>query len=139
MASIQFLSQLTSFKLSNPRKTSSWIKAICAKERRTLDTITYVFCSDEFLSSINKGFLNHSSYTDILSFDLSENDDLAGEIYISVERVRDNARTFNQTFEIELRRVMAHGVLHFIGYKDKTPAEKAQMRSKEDACLSLWK
>lgn len=139
MASIEFLSQRSSFKLSNPRKTSSWIKNICSTEDRTLGKVTYVFCSDTYLRSLNQDFLKHSTYTDILSFDLSEDDAIAGEIYISIERVRDNAKKFNQPFDTELRRVMAHGVLHFMGYKDKTSAEKAQMRSKEEACLSLWK
>ncbi len=139
MASIQFLSQRPSFKLSNPRKTSSWIKDICSKEGCIAGDLTYVFCSDAYLRSMNQNFLRHSTYTDILSFDLSEGEEITGEIYISIDRVRANARKFNQSFEMELRRVMAHGVLHFIGYKDKTASQKAQMRSKEEACLSLWK
>jgi probable rRNA maturation factor len=139
MASIEFLSQRPSFKLPNPRKTSTWIKTICSTEGRRVSNLTYVFCSDTYLRSMNQDFLRHSTFTDILSFDLAEDDSIAGEIYISIDRVRDNAKKFDQPFDTELRRVMAHGVLHFIGYQDKTSAEKAQMRSKEEACLSLWK
>jgi probable rRNA maturation factor len=139
MASIEFLSQRPSFKLPNPRKTSTRIKTICSTEGRRVSNLTYVFCSDTYLRSMNQDFLRHSTFTDILSFDLAEDDSIAGEIYISIDRVRDNAKKFDQPFDTELRRVMAHGVLHFIGYQDKTSAEKAQMRSKEEACLSLWK
>jgi probable rRNA maturation factor len=139
MATIEFLSQHSSFKLPNPRKTSNWIKCICSAEGRRVGKLTYVFCSDTYLRSLNQDFLKHSTYTDILSFDMSEDESIAGEIYISIDRVRDNSKKFNQPFDTELRRVMAHGVLHFMGYKDKTSAEKAQMRSKEEACLSLWK
>ncbi len=139
MANIEYHSQLSSFKLSNPRKTSAWLKKVCASEHRTIKSLAYVFCSDAFLKSLNQDFLKHSTYTDILSFDLSEDNELAGEIYISVDRVRDNAKKYAVAFETELHRVMAHGVLHFMGYKDKSPSEKAQMRSKEEACLSLWK
>jgi len=88
---------------------------------------------------MNKKYLNHSTYTDILTFDLSETRRISGEIYISVDRVKDNAKRFGQTFQHELRRVIAHGALHLIGYSDKTLSEKSQMRSKEEAYLSLWK
>jgi probable rRNA maturation factor len=139
MAKIEFFSQIPSFKVPNPRKTSAWLLAIGASENRSINSVSYIFCSDEYLRSMNQDYLNHSTYTDILSFDLSENDALSGEIYISVDRVRDNAKRFEQPFVIELRRVLVHGLLHFMGYKDKTAKQKAQMRSKEDACLSLWK
>jgi probable rRNA maturation factor len=139
MASVEFLYQISSFKLSTPRKISNWIKAICSKEHREAGAITYVFCSDEYLRSLNQDFLRHNTYTDILSFDLSEGQQVAGEIYISIDRIRENAVNFNESFENELRRVMAHGILHFLGYKDKSPTQKAQMRRKEEACLSLWK
>ncbi|HWA35492.1 MAG TPA: rRNA maturation RNase YbeY [Cyclobacteriaceae bacterium] len=139
MARIEFLSQLPSFKVSNPRKTAAWLKNICFHEGRQVGSLSYVFCSDRYLQSMNQDFLDHSSFTDILSFDLSEDNNISGEIYISVDRVRANAKKYAQPFDTELRRVMAHGILHFVGYKDKTSAEKAQMRSKEEACLSLWK
>ncbi len=139
MPEISYFSQIPSFKIPNPRKTTAWLKKICASEKRRLHSLTYVFVPDSTLLGMNKQYLNHNTLTDILSFDLSENHKISGEIYISVERVRDNAKSFQQPFEHELRRVIAHGLLHFIGYKDKTRSEKAQMRSKEEAYLSLWK
>ena len=139
MPEISYFSKVPSFKIPNPRKTTAWLKKICASEKRPLHSLTYVFVRDVTLLEMNKEYLNHNTLTDILSFDLSENQKISGEIYISVERVRENAKTFQQPFESELRRVIAHGLLHFIGYKDKTRQEKAQMRSKEEAYLSLWK
>lgn len=139
MASVLFFSEGISFKLSNPRKTVKWLQSICAIENHVIDSISYIFCSDSFLLSLNKLYLNHSFYTDILSFDYSDKAKINGEIYISLQRVKDNAKKYKQPFETELRRVMAHGLLHFFAYKDKTPRQKAQMRRKEEACLSLWK
>jgi probable rRNA maturation factor len=139
MAKVHFFSELPSFKIQNPRKTSKWVESICSLEKRSLESLTYIFCSDRALRSMNKKYLNHLTYTDILTFDLSETRRISGEIYISVDRVKDNGKHFGQTFEHELRRVIAHGVLHLIGYSDKTPSEKSQMRSKEEAYLSLWK
>ena len=139
MASISFFSEKIPFKLSNPRKTSNWLKRVCIFEKQPLDSVEYIFCSDDYLLELNKQYLNHATYTDILSFDFSENGHMSGEIYISIRRVRENASNYEQPFEVELRRVMAHGLLHFMGYKDKSATQKAQMRRKEEACLSLWK
>jgi len=139
MASIEFFSEEIPFKLPNPIKTANWLRKISKAEKRTIESLTYIFCSDELLRSMNKQYLNHSTYTDILSFDLSEGSKIEGEIYISIPRVLENAKTFNESFDTELKRVIAHGLLHFLGYKDKTAEQKAQMRIKEEACLSLWK
>ena len=139
MASIEFFSEEIPFKLPNPIKTANWLRRISKAEKQAIDSLTYIFCSDELLRSMNKQYLNHSTYTDILSFDLSEGSKIQGEIYISIPRVSENAKTFNQPFDKELKRVIAHGLLHFMGYKDKTAEQKAQMRIKEEACLSLWK
>ena len=139
MASISFFSEKIPFKLSNPRKTSNWLKKVCLLEKQLLGSIQYIFCSDDYLLGLNKQYLNHATYTDILSFDFSADGQLCGEIYISIKRVRENARKYEQPFEVELRRVMVHGILHFIGYKDKSATQKAQMRRKEEACLSSWK
>lgn len=139
MASISFFSEKISFKLSNPRKTANWLKRVCIQEKHQLQTVDYIFCSDDYLKGLNKRYLNHSTYTDILSFDYSEDDHISGEIYISIKRVRENASKYKQPFEFELRRVIVHGLLHFLGYKDKSPSQKAQMRRKEEGCLSLWK
>ena len=138
MARIQFLSNSVPFKIPQPTTTANWLKAICLAEKRPLESLTYIFCSDAYLGDLNLQYLGHATYTDILSFDYSEGKSIQGEIYISIRRVRDNARKFNQPFETELRRVVAHGLLHFLGYKDKSARQKAQMRRKEEACLSLW-
>lgn len=139
MATIKFYSEKIRFKLPNPRKTTNWLKNVCLQENHKLDSLTYIFCSDEYLRVLNKQFLNHSTYTDILSFDYSDSRKILGEIYISIPTVRENAKNFQQSFNIELRRVIIHGLLHFMGYNDKNSTQKAQMRRKEEACLSLWK
>ena len=119
-------------------KIPGWLKAIARKEKARIGELNYIFCTDEFLLSINQEHLGHDFYTDIITFDLSEGKGpVMGEIYISVDRVRENAATFDVSFSMELYRVMAHGLLHLLGYKDKKKEEKAKMRLKEDACLSL--
>jgi probable rRNA maturation factor len=138
MNSIHFFSEAINFKLPHPRKTTVWINLVAKKEKRTIKEINYIFCSDEYLLQLNQGFLHHKTLTDIITFDNSEGKKaLEGEIYISIERVKENALKFKTDFEDELHRVMIHGVLHLIGYKDKKPSEKALMRKKEEACLSL--
>ena len=139
MAAINFFTQSLPFKLSQPRKTSSWIKSAIESERFILKGLNYIFCSDQELLELNRTYLRHDTYTDIITFDNSEaNAQVEGEIYISIERVRENASDLQIPFEQELRRVMIHGVLHLMGYRDKSSAQKAQMREKEDAYLSLY-
>jgi probable rRNA maturation factor len=138
-ARIRFFSELEDFKFSHQRKAVNWLSAVARQENCVLDSLTYIFCSDPYLLSLNKQFLKHTTYTDILSFDYSDGGMISGEIYISIPRVRENATKFKQDFEVELRRVIVHGLLHFLGYKDKGPMQKTQMRRKEEACLSLWK
>jgi probable rRNA maturation factor len=101
--------------------------------------LVYVLMDDEGLLEINRQALNHDYYTDIITFDYSDNDALEGEIYISVQRVKENATTFNEVFHVELLRVICHGALHMVGYKDKTKPEKTEMRKKEDYYISLYK
>ena len=138
MAIIHFFTEDITFKLAHPRKTASWITAVVKKERRSIKDINYIFCSDRYLLQINKDYLNHNTLTDIITFDYSEGEKpLEGEIFISIERVRENSSLYNTTFQDELDRVLIHGVLHLIGYSDKNQAKKAQMRKKEEACLSL--
>jgi probable rRNA maturation factor len=139
MPGINFFTEEITFKVPLPRKTAMWLEKIARSEKRKIESLSYIFCSEEYLLSLNKQYLRHSTYTDILSFDFSEGDSIQGEIYISVPRVRENAKAFEQPFTRELRRVISHGLLHFLGYRDKTNQEKAQMRIKEEACLSLWK
>jgi probable rRNA maturation factor len=138
MSQIRFFSEDIPFKLKHPVKVFSWIKVVAKKEKRTIKEINYIFCTDEYLLQLNQSFLNHKTLTDIITFDNSEGKKaLEGEIYISIERVQENSLKFKTDFEDELHRVMIHGVLHLIGYKDKKPSEKALMRKKEEACLSL--
>jgi probable rRNA maturation factor len=140
MSSVHFFYNEVRFKLKNPRKVTSWIKRVVEKEGSSIQEINYIFCSDSYLLSLNQGFLKHNTLTDIITFDSSEEDSvLTGEIYISVERVKENARKYTVSFEDELSRVMIHGILHLLGYKDKKPAEKTLMRKKEEASLSLRK
>jgi rRNA maturation RNase YbeY len=135
---IGYFSQKRSFRFHHPKKTSAWLTTIAKREKTSIGDIQYVFCTDNFLLKLNQRFLGHDTFTDIITFDYSTGTSLAGEIYVSVERVKDNARLLHVAFDIELRRVMAHGLLHLVGYNDKAPAQKAQMRKKEEACLSLW-
>lgn len=138
MAAIQFFQEDILFKLNHPRKTTHWIKRVVALEGYTINQINFVFCSDSYLFSLNKQFLNHSTLTDIITFDHSdEKGVLLGDIFISVERIQDNASKYKIEFDNEIHRVIVHGVLHLMGYKDKSRRDKVIMRKKEDACLSL--
>ncbi|MGC3948254.1 MAG: rRNA maturation RNase YbeY [Chryseolinea sp.] len=137
MPSIQFFNKGTAFKLPSPRKTSNWITRVATGEGAEIGELNYIFCSDKFLLGINQQYLDHDTYTDIITFDLGEGETVNGEIYISVPRVRENARIQKVSFQDELDRVIIHGVLHLLGYSDKTAPKKALMRKKEDACLSL--
>lgn len=127
-------------QLSDPDLIRFWIRTIAKAHQTKIKQLTYVFCSDRFLLEMNKEYLSHHYLTDIITFDLRDGamkEDIEGEIYISVDRVRYNAGAFGTSFKSELHRVIIHGVLHLLGYKDKTKSEKAIMRDKEDACLSL--
>ena len=127
------------YRIKNPRKTAAWIKESAKRERKVVGDINYVFCSDSYLLKLNQQFLSHSTYTDIITFDYSSGKTISGEIYISLDRVIENSIRFKVSLQNELLRVMIHGVLHLSGYKDKKGGEKAIMRKKEEACLSLWK
>ena len=137
---VRFFTEETTFKLAHPRKTITWIKEAIKKEKGQLNELNYIFCSDQYLLSINQQYLNHNTLTDIITFDHSEKGaPISGEIYISVERVEENAKHFEVPFDEELHRVIIHGVLHLLGYKDKKSSDKALMRKKEEAYLSLRK
>jgi rRNA maturation RNase YbeY len=138
MADINFFTEEISFKLPHPRKTSRWIKDSIIKEKKKLESLNFIFCSDEYLRQMNIQYLNHETFTDIVTFDQSEGGSaIQGDIYISIDRVRENAVKFDTSFDKELHRVIIHGVLHLIGYKDKSDKDKLMMRKKEDAYLSL--
>lgn len=114
-----------------------WIKAIVENNKKEVGEISYIFCSDEQLLEINKEFLNHDYYTDIITFDYSETDVVSGDLFISIERIQDNAKTLKTSYQEELHRVIIHGVLHLLGYKDKTEEESENMRKLEDECLLI--
>ena len=122
----------TSFTLNNQKKLVKWIGDVVSSEGFQVGEINYIFCDDSYLNKINQEFLNHDTFTDVISFDYTLGKEIGGDIFISIERVLENAEKFNEVFENELHRVMIHGVLHFMGYKDKTKKDKTLMRTKED-------
>jgi len=122
----------TSFTLKNQKKLADWISNVVLSEDFEVGEINYIFCDDVYLHKINQEFLNHDTFTDIISFDYTLAKEVGGDIFISIERVLENAEKFDEVFENELHRVMIHGILHFMGYKDKTKKEKTLMRTKED-------
>lgn len=116
---------------------SNWITEVCSKESKEFGDISLIFCSDEYLLDMNRTHLDHDYYTDIITFDYTENQLVSGDLFISIDRVRENASDFNVSFVHELHRVIIHGVLHLCGYKDKCDEEEKLMRSKENYALSL--
>lgn len=132
---IDFFSE-TVFSLQNPNEIARWISKIINDQKREEGEISYIFCDDQYLHKLNLEFLNHDSLTDIISFDNSLGDQINGDIFISIERVKENADTYKTNFEDELHRVIIHGILHYCGFNDKTKAEAALMRKKEDEALS---
>lgn len=128
----------TEFELSNEALFSQWISAVILSEEKSEGEISYVFCNDDYLHKINLEYLDHDTLTDIISFDYSEGNFLHGDIFISVERVADNALDFGVSFEEELKRVMIHGILHYCGYKDKSEDDERFMRKKEDEKMKMF-
>ncbi|WP_396156252.1 rRNA maturation RNase YbeY [Flavobacterium sp.] len=126
------------FNLENEIEYSSWISEVIISESKNEGEINYIFCDDAFLVEMNVQYLNHDTLTDIISFDYSIGNELHGDIFISIERVRDNAEDFNVSFENELKRVMAHGVLHYCGYKDKNELDELLMRQKEEEKMMMF-
>lgn len=124
--------------LKRRKELKAFIVRLFQKEKKKLEGLNYIFCSDEYLLGINRDFLKHDYYTDIITFDLSNGPATNGEIYISVDRVKDNAKELNQPFSREMQRVIFHGALHLCGYKDKKPSDIKQMRSKEDYYIGLF-
>lgn len=126
------------FNLENESVYSNWIARIIESEEYLIGEINYIFCDDEYLHTINVQFLNHDTLTDIISFDYTEGKVISGDIFISTERVHDNAIDFNVSFNEELKRVMVHGVLHYCGYKDKSDSDVQIMRQKEEEKINLF-
>ncbi len=134
---INFYSE-NDFKLQEEKSFDTWIRKVISSEKKQLGEINYIFCDDHYLYKINLKFLDHDTYTDIISFDNSEGDELNGDIFISTDRVTENAKEYNVDFSDELKRVMIHGILHLCGYGDKTESEAALMRQKEDEKIALF-
>ncbi len=125
------------FSLEEEEKISDWVTFVLDQEGKELGEINYIFCDDDYLHEINVKTLKHNTLTDIISFDYTIGDVVSGDVYISYQRVRENADQLSVTFKDELHRVMIHGILHYCGYHDKEEADKLNMRSKEDYYLSL--
>lgn len=128
----------TFYKLPHPGKTTQWLKKVIDGEHRNLSLIHFTFCNDDRLFEINTSFLKHKTLTDIITFDYCEGKKISGEIFISLERVFENARRFSSSEEEELRRVLVHGILHLCGYSDKSAADKKRMREREDFWIRKW-
>jgi len=126
----------TVFSLDNEEQLAAWIEGVISEEGYQLEEVNYIFCDDAYLHKLNVEFLDHDTLTDIISFDYSAGKKIQGDIFISVERVADNASDFNVSINEELQRVMVHGVLHYCGYKDKTDSDAKLMREKENHYLS---
>lgn len=138
MQKIFFHSEEIDFQIENEEKTSQWIDSIVSNHSKITGDITYIFCTDEYLLKVNKEHLNHDYYTDIITFDYTNNGVISGDLFISIDRVKDNSKELNQTFKNELNRVMIHGVLHLLGFGDKTEDEAKIMRSKEEESILLF-
>ena len=137
MPSIRFFEEDIAYKLKNKTAVKKWITETIEAEGYKLKELTYIFCSDEYLLQINQQYLNHDTYTDIITFDNSELPKvIIGDIFISIDRIRENAANYNITDADELHRVIIHGALHLLGYKDKTAVTKKKMTEKEDFYLN---
>ena len=136
--SIHFFSERITFLLKNKNKIREWINFAVLNEKGNIGEINYVFCNDKYLYKLNNRYLGHNTYTDIITFDNSENStEVSGDIFISIDKVNENSKKYNVSFYNELHRVMIHGVLHLLNYKDKSDQEARIMRQKEDYYLSL--
>ncbi len=128
----------TEFQLDNEEKYQDWLSSVIDSEGKEEGEINYIFCDDDYLYEINVQYLEHETLTDIISFDYTLGNLISGDIFISIERVKDNAKDFGVTFDEELKRVMVHGVLHYCGYKDKTEDDEKLMRTKEDEKIKMF-
>jgi rRNA maturation RNase YbeY len=137
LANINFYTEELKYQIRDIKKLRNWITQIVKEENRQSGVINFILCTDEYLLALNRKYLYHDTYTDIITFDFTEANDISGDIYISIERVRENAKNFKTTISNELYRVISHGVLHLIGYKDKSEKDARLMRKKEDYYLSL--
>ena len=134
---IAFYYQVPSFSVKNKKQVQEWILTVAFIEKKEIEKIDYVFCNDEFLLGLNTKFLHHKTLTDIITFDDSQDNVISAEIYISIPRVKENAAIFETSFQKELYRVMIHGVLHCMGYRDKSKKDQRKMRRLEEKYLRM--
>ncbi|AMM50891.1 rRNA maturation factor [Rufibacter sp. DG15C] len=135
---IEFFNEDIEFEVKDEQKIKEWLQKIISNYSYELESLNYIFCSDEYLHQMNVEYLDHDTLTDVITFDNSDIEGvIEGDVFISIDRVVDNAHSFNITRERELQRVMVHGLLHLLGFDDKSPELKELMKSKEDECLSL--
>lgn len=132
---INFFSEGIQFELQNESKIKNWIKSVIEENGKQLTVLNFILTSDEEVHRINKQYLQHDTYTDIITFPMSDKEVIEGDIFVSIDRIKDNAKQLDVQFENELHRVLIHGVLHLIGFDDKTPELKIEMRNKENSCL----
>lgn len=135
---INFFSENCSFRLKEKKMITAWLTKIIQKSSNKTGNITFIFCDDAYLADLNKKYLNHKTLTDIITFDYVEGNMINGDIFISIERVQENAIKYKTPFKNELLRVICHGVLHLMGFTDKNDSEKLVMRAKEQECLNLY-
>ncbi|MDP2337748.1 MAG: rRNA maturation RNase YbeY [Bacteroidota bacterium] len=135
--SIQYFNEDIPFPKLEKRISSNWIKTVIFSEGKIAGDISFVFCSDDYLLDMNKKYLDHDYYTDIITFDYVEDKNINGDIFISIDRVKDNANEFSTPFANELNRILIHGILHLLGYKDKKKNDKKLMTEKEDYYLKV--
>ena len=128
----------TEFELHNEPDFSKWLSSVILSENKKEGEINYIFCDDNYLLEINQQFLDHDTLTDIISFDYSVGNEINGDVFVSVERVKENASDFKVTFHEEIQRVLVHGILHYCGYKDKTESDERIMRSKEEEKMKMF-
>lgn len=133
--SIKFFNEQIDFLPENPQVLQKWITSVIESKRFDAGTINYIFCTDEYLLILNQRYLNHDTYTDIITFDYTVDKVISGDIFISVDRVKDNAANYKKTFENELQRVMIHGILHLCGQEDKSESDNVEMHTQEDLYL----
>ena len=137
---INFFTEDTSFNLPEKQRRKKWLKEIASNSKFKLGELNYIFCSDDYLIQINQEYLDHDTYTDIITFDNSEIENtIEGDIFISIDRVKDNSQTLKTEESSELSRVISHGLFHLMGYKDKTKEQAEVMRGKEEYAIDLYK
>ncbi|RYZ87796.1 MAG: rRNA maturation RNase YbeY [Proteobacteria bacterium] len=137
-APIDYASENIDFELANEAAVTQWLLLLSESEDADIEALSYIFCDDEYLLQMNQEYLDHDTYTDVITFDYSEEEGIIeGDIFISIDRIKENAEQLKVSFTDELHRVMAHGLLHLLGYSDKTEEAQQEMRQKEDKCLSL--